>query len=342
MNKIKLPIGKIPPEILKNVVFRHLGVRNPDVVLGPSLGVDSAVIKVGDKVLIFSMDPVTGAEQRIGWLAVNINANDVATFGVRPTFFSTCILLPEESTEKTVEEICLQIDLAAKNLGISVIGGHSEVTLGLKRPIIVGCAMAVTEMGKYVSSAGSRAGDKLILTKGVGLEGTAVIANEKREILKTVVDESLLNSAINFYEKISVVQEAVLSYSFGGVTAMHDPTEGGVAGGIHEIADASGLGVKVYKNKIYVHAETAKICTFFKIDPMQLISSGALLISADPNFAEGIVNELKRNNIRATIIGEFVKDPSKRILIHKDGTTTPLPRPVSDHLWLALDSKFML
>ncbi|MEM2146701.1 MAG: AIR synthase family protein, partial [Candidatus Jordarchaeaceae archaeon] len=319
MKKTKLPMGKIPPEVLKNVVFKHLGVKNPNVILGPALGMDSAVIKVGEKVLIYSMDPITGAKERIGWLAVNINANDVATFGIRPSLFSACILLPEKSTEKTVEEICVQIDLAAKRLGIAVIGGHSEVTPKMKNPIIVGCAMAITDPGKYVTSAGSKPGDKIILTKGAGLEGTAVIANEKRETLKTAINDDLLNSAMNFYEKISVVQEAVLAYNFGGVTAMHDPTEGGLLGGIHELADASELGVKIYKEKIYVHRETMEICRFFKIDPMQLISSGALLISANPNFAEGIIQELSKNNIKAAVIGEFTKDPSKRMLIHEDG-----------------------
>jgi hydrogenase expression/formation protein HypE len=203
--KMNLPMGKIPPETLKNAVFRHLGEKSSDVILGPALGVDGAVVKAGDKVLISSMDPITGAEKRIGWLAVNINSNDVATFGVRPAFFSSCLLLPEKSTEKTVEEICRQIDLAAKNLGVAVIGGHSEVTPGLNRPIVVGCAMAVTEPGNYVTSSGSKLGDSLILTKGAGLEGTAVLATEKHEMLETKLDDSVLNSAMNFYDQISVV-----------------------------------------------------------------------------------------------------------------------------------------
>ncbi|MEM2129883.1 MAG: AIR synthase family protein [Candidatus Bathyarchaeia archaeon] len=329
-------MGKVPPEVLKDVVFKHLGADNSDVVLGPALGVDGAIVKVGDKVLISSMDPITGAMQRIGFLAVNINANDVATFGVRPTFFSSCLLLPEDSNEKVVEEICRQIGLAARNLGIAVIGGHSEVTPELQRPIIVGCAMAVTAPGKYVTAAGSKPGDKLILTKGTGLEGTAVLATEKREALRTKLDDDLLDSAASFYDKISVVKEAVLAYNYGGVSAMHDPTEGGVANGIHELADAAGLGVKIYKDKIYVHKETVEICRFFKIDPLQLISSGALLISADPRFADGIKRELESHLIRAEIIGEFLKDPLDRFFVSEDGTMKPLVRPACDHLWFAL------
>ena len=335
---MRLPMGKIPPEVLKNAVYRYLGAENSDVILGPALGVDGAVVKVGDKVLISSMDPITGAEQRIGWLAVNVNANDVATFGVRPTFFSSCLLLPEKSSERTVEEICRQIDSAAKKLGIAVIGGHSEVTPELQRPIIVGCALAVTEPGKYVTSAGSKPGNKLILTKAAGLEGTAVLANEKFEALKNKLDGSLLNSAMSFYDMISVVEDAVLAYSFGGVTAMHDPTEGGVAGGIHELADAAGLGVKIYKNKIHVRPETMEICRFFKIDPLQLISSGALLISANPESAEEIVSELSKHGVKAAVIGEFTSDPLNRVLVSGDGTVENLVRPVCDHLWSALES----
>jgi hydrogenase maturation factor len=284
------------------------------------------------------MDPITGAEQRIGWLAVNINVNDVATFGVQPAFFSSCLLLPEKSNEKTVEDICRQIDSAAKKLGIAIIGGHSEVTPELNRPIIVGCAIAVTEPGNYVTSGGSKPGDKLILTKGTGLEGTAVLATEKHETLKRKLDKSLLDSAMNFYDQISVVKEAILAYNYGGVTAMHDPTEGGVAGGIHEMADAAGLGVKIFKDKIFVFPETVKICSFFNIDPLQLISSGALLISANPKSAEGIIRELTNHGVKSTVIGEFTTDPLNRVLVHDNGLEENLVRPVSDHLWTALKS----
>ncbi len=152
------------------------------------------------------------------------------------------------------------------------------------------------------------------------------------------MDVSLLNSAKDFYDQISVVKEAVLAYNFGGVTAMHDPTEGGVAGGIHEMADAASLGVKIFKNQIYVSPETKEICSFFKIDPLQLISSGALLISADPKSAEGIIRKLANNGIKAAVIGEFTKDPSNRVLVHDDGNTENLVRPISDHLWSALEN----
>jgi hydrogenase expression/formation protein HypE len=333
---MKLPMGKIPPETLVNAVFSQLGVKNQDVILGPSLGEDGAIVKVGNKVLISAMDPITGAAQRIGWLAVNINANDVATFGVRPTFFSSCVLLTEDSTEKTAKKICQQISYAAEKLGIAIIGGHSEVTPNLNRPIIIGCAMGVTEPNKYVITGGAKPRDKIVLTKDAGIEGTAVLAMEKHSQLKTKLKKSLLRSAASFYDRISVVEEAILAYNHGGVTAMHDPTEGGIAGGIHEIADASRLGVKVFEDKISVSTETSEICEFFNVDPLQLIGSGALLISAKPKSAEDIVNELTNHDIQASVIGEFLDDPASRIIVSPDGSKANLARPLCDHLWLAL------
>jgi len=334
---LRLPKGKIPAETLRKTVFRHLGAEREDVLLGPSLGEDGSIVKIGEKILISAMDPITGASERIGWLAVHINANDVATFGVQPAFFSSCILLPEDSTDETVNRISSQIDEAAKSLGMAVIGGHSEVTPDLERPIIVGCAMGVTEDGQYVTSGGSMPGDKLILTKGAGIEGTAILASEAYHQLSGRVDEQHLQSAMKFYDRISVVRDAILAFNVGGVNAMHDPTEGGVAGGIHEMADAANLGVKVFEGRIPMAQETRMICDSLRIDPLQLISSGALLISASPQSAGEILEELRKNNIQAAIIGEFLENPEKRLLIGVDGAIKELVRPVSDHLWIALE-----
>lgn len=320
------------------MVFKHLGVKREEVVLGPSAGFDGAVINVGNKSLIVSMDPITGAVERIGWLAVNINANDIATFGVEPTLFSSCILLPEKGERKTLETICAQMDEAAKDLGIAIIGGHCEVTPGLTNPIVIGCAMGITEKGKYVTAGDAKPRDKLILTKSAGIEGTAILAAEKEQQLKKTVNSTLLQRAKKFYNRISIVKDALIAVKTGGVHAMHDPTEGGVSGGIHEMAEASNVGFQVYEEKIPLQPETQKICDYFKIDPLQLISSGALLISAEPEFAEKIVRELKQNEIDASVIGEFLQNKREHKIVRKDGIIQTLPRPVSDNLWLALKS----
>jgi hydrogenase maturation factor len=331
-----LPWGKVPVEILKGVVFKNLGIKRKEVALGPAAGFDGTVIDLNDKSLIISIDPITGAIERIGWLAVNINANDVATFGVEPSFLFSCILLPEKSNQKTVENICVQMDKAAKELGIAIVGGHCEVTPGIVNPIVVGCMLGITEKGKYVTAGGAKPGDKLILTKSAGIEGTAILASDREELLKGAVDAETLRNAKELYNQISVVKDAITAFKTGGVNAMHDPTEGGIAGGVHEMADASNLGVKVFEEKIQVQPETLEICDFFKIDPLQLISSGALLISAKPEFAEKIIRCLKMEHIHASIIGEFLDDPHKRLLLTKDGKTENLPRPVTDNLWIAL------
>jgi hydrogenase maturation factor len=284
------------------------------------------------------MDPITGAVEQIGWLAVNVNANDIATFGVEPALFSSCILLPENGNRKTLETICAQMDEAAKDLGIAIIGGHCEVTPDLTNPIVIGCAIGITEKGKYVTAGDAKPGDKLILTKSAGIEGTAILANEKEEQLKKTLEPATLQSAKKFYNKISIVKDALIAVKTGGVNAMHDPTEGGVSGGIHEMAEASNVGFQVYEEKILIHPETQKICEHFKIDPLQLISSGALLISAKPEIADKIVEELKQNKINASVIGEFLENKHQHRIVRKDGTIQTLPRPISDHLWLALKS----
>jgi len=238
---------------------------------------------------------------------------------------------------KIVENISTQMHIAAKELGIAIVGGHCESTPGLANPIVVGCIMGLTEKGRYVTAAGAKAGDKIILTKSAGIEGTAILASDREPQLSKTFNSTLLDSAKGFYKQISVVKDALTAYKAGGVHAMHDPTEGGVLNGIHEMADAADLGVRVFEEKIMVEPETAKICRFYEIDPLQLISSGALLIAAEPQAADKIIDALCQEHIYADVIGEFNPNPNKRLLLHKDDSAEMLPRPASDHLWIALE-----
>ncbi|MCW4011176.1 MAG: AIR synthase family protein [Candidatus Bathyarchaeota archaeon] len=333
---MKLPPGKIPVDILKEVVFKNLGATRNEVVIGPKAGVDSAVLDLGEKSVVVAMDPITGAVERIGWLAVNVNANDVATFGVEPAFLFSCLMLPEGADQSMVKAVSSQMGAAAAELGMAIVGGHCESTPKLVNPIVVGCAMGFTEKGNYVTSAGAKAGDKLILTKSAGIEGTAILASDRETELKAKLSNVELQKAKGFYSKISVVPDALAAYRAGGVHAMHDPTEGGVAGGIHEMADAAGLGVEVWREKIAVAPETVKICSYFQIDPLQLIGSGALLIAAETEKAEAITQALQQRNINASVIGEYVSDRTRRRLFSEGGAVEALPRPASDHLWRAL------
>jgi len=331
-----LPPGKIPIDILKEIVFKNLGVKRDEVIVGPSPGIDCAVIDVGSKSLIVSMDPITGALETIGYLAVNVNANDIATFGCKPSFLVSCILLPEKADKKTAEIISSQMNEAAKDLGIAIVGGHCETTPGLAHPVVVGCMMGITEKGKYVTAGGAKAGDKLMLTKSAGIEGTAILASDREKQLRKSLSTQELTRAKSFYTWISVVKEAIIAFRTGAVHAMHDPTEGGIAGAIHEMADASELGVMVLEEKIRVQPETMKICKFYQIDPFQLIASGSLLIAAEPESADKITRALAKEAIPTEIIGEFTPSPQDRRITRKNGKTESLERPTTDHLWQAL------
>jgi hydrogenase maturation factor len=329
--------GKVPTEILEKIVFRNLGAKRDDVILSPSLGEDAAIVKAGNTVLAVSSDPITGAEKWLGWLAVHVSANDVATRGVQPCWFNSIILLPKNSTTDLIKKICTQMDKAARQLNVAIIGGHCEVTPGIDHPIVTGCAIGVAEDGKYVSSGGAKIGDHIILTKGTGIEGTAILASDRRAELLQVFDESFVDNAENFFKKISVVKDAITAFKTGGVSAMHDPTEGGVAGGLHELADAAKVGFQVYEEKILVPEETREICAHFGVDPLQLISSGSLLIVAEEEKTDEIIGSLSRNGIQASVIGEVTEHASGRKLVTEAKEKTELVRPVSDHLWKALE-----
>jgi hydrogenase maturation factor len=196
--------------------------------------------------------------------------------------------------------------------------------------------MGLTDKGKYITSAGAKVGDKLILTKSAGIEGTAILATDREGQLSKVLPFEMLQSAKGFYKQISAVKDALTAYKVGGVHAMHDSTEGGIFNGVHEMADAAGLGVWVFEDKIVVKSETLEICRFFDIDPLQLISSGALLIAVDAKVDFKVIRALKQQNIFATVIGEFTGDSKERVFKLKTGDLQVLPRPVSDQLWVAL------
>lgn len=229
------------------------------------------------------------------------------------------------------------MDKAARELNIAIVGGHCEVTPGIDHPIVTGCAIGVAENGKYVTCGGARVGDKIILSKGAGIEGTAILASDRRKELSKVFDEQFLTQAESFFEKISVVKDAITAFKIGGVSAMHDPTEGGVAGGLHELADAANVGFVVYEDKILVPQETRRICEYFGVDPLQLISSGSLLIVAEACKTDKILDGLAQNGVVASVIGEVVEPSSCRVLVTTSGERTDLVKPATDHLWGALE-----
>lgn len=328
--------GKVPKSILENIIFRNLGIHRPEVAVGPAAGIDAAVIDADNKSWVLTTDPITGARKHVGWLAVNINANDIATFGVRPAYFLCTILLPRGTSKKIVRDISNEMGEAAQNLNTSIIGGHCEITLDLNKPVIVGCMIGVTEKGKYITSAEAEQGDRIILTKTPAIEGTAILATEKSRQLRKILGAKQLFDAQQFYKEISIVKEAVTAFEMGAANAMHDPTEGGIAGGIHEIADASNLGFTIHEEEIRIRPETRAICNFFRIDPLQLLASGSLLIASKPNFESALLDALRKEKIEARTVGEFNPHPSHRKIIRESGKIENLVRPESDHIWKTL------
>ena len=337
---IRFPLGKIPPEILQMTTFRYLGSKRDDVILGPSRGEDAAIVRAHDQLLALKCDPISGAIERVGWLAIHIASNNIATRGVRPNWVLSCIMLPKGSRQEVLEVICRQMDEAAKSLGISIVGGHSEITHGLDHPLVIAFSVGVVKGGRYVTSSGAKPGDKIILTKGAGIEGTAILASDRRKILMERFGKIFVERAEKYYDRISVVKEALTAFELGGVSAMHDPTEGGLAGGLHELCDASKAGFRVYEKNIIIGKETLEICRFFRINPLILIGSGALLIVVKPKKAREVLKQLQSDGINSSIIGEIVEDEKIRAVIKGDDSEESLPRPLSDELWVALERKF--
>ncbi len=327
--------GKVPPEILQSIVFSKLGKKDPDVLLGAELGEDASVIKIGDQVIIAATDPVTGSIEDVGWLAVHVNANDIATFGVSPRWFLTSILLPPGFTPEHLERVMFQINAAATELELAVIGGHSEITESITQPIVVGFMMGVAPVGGYVTSSGAKRGDSLIVTKTVGIEGTSILATEGSSYLEKALGSDIVQQAQQLKNQISVVKDGVTAFQTGFVHAMHDPTEGGISNAIHELCDASDLGCEIDSNLIPIHPTTRQICEYLQISTLELISSGCMLISCESDQTNNVIQALSKANIDAVVIGNLHKDRTHRKIIidneHKD-----FQRPKTDALWAAL------
>ena len=329
--------GKVPPGTLSRIVFRHTGAPNRRLLLGPALGEDAAIVRTQGKLLILTTDPITGAQENAGWLSVHVNANDIATRGAKPVWFLCCLLLPEHSGTGVLEQIMGQVDEAAREVSVTVAGGHSEITPGLHRPIIVGSMIGEITSGKYISTAGAKPGDKIVLTKTIGLEGTSILACDLGERLTHSLGDDVIQRAKTFSRRISVVNEAMIAVKTGGVHAMHDPTEGGIICGLWEIGEASRTGIVAEESRIAVAPETESVCDALGLDPLRLLSSGSLLIAARPANANRITKTLQRSGVAASIIGEITKPEKGRVFVKRDGTRVKLEPPARDELYRVLD-----
>jgi hydrogenase maturation factor len=306
---MSLPVGKLRAETLQAYLSK-LAPRDDRVVVGPRIGEDAAVVDMGDRYLIATTDPITFVTDEVGWYALQVNANDVAVRGARPRWFLATLLLPQaQSTEAGVEELFGQLGRACEELDVSLVGGHTEVTHGLDRPIVVGTMLGEVAKDRLVTTGGARAGDAVLLTKGIPIEGTAIIAREKgTELLARGLPPALIGRARGFLRRpgISVVEEAVLACELATVHAMHDPTEGGLATALWELATASGAGLRIERERIAVLPEGERLCREFGLDPLGTIASGSLLLTLAPAEAAIVLHACAREGIDCAFVGQVV------------------------------------
>ena len=322
------PVGKLPSESLRNLLAR---LDQPDdrVVLGAAVGEDAAVIQMGNRYLVAKSDPITFATDQIGWYAVNVNANDLAVTGAIPRWFLATVLLPEkQTTQPLVEGIFEQIHSTCATLGISLVGGHTEVTVGLDRPIVVGHLLGEAEKGSLVTTSGAKLGDSLLMVRGIAIEGASIIAREKASDLRARgYGQGFIDRAQGFLfdPGISVLREAQIAVRTARPHCMHDPTEGGVATGLWEISLAAGVGLWVDRERIPVLPECQRLCVEYGLDPLGLIASGALLLSVDQVDVTALLDAYLAAGIPCAVIGE-VRSREEGVVMREGSQTRELPR----------------
>lgn len=328
------PVGKLPPHLLERLLHKH-APTDPRVVVGPRVGEDAAVLDMGDRYLVATADPITFATDEAGWYALHVNANDLAVRGARPLWFLATVLLPEDSaTEATVERLFADVGEACAELGVALIGGHTEVTAGLPRPIVSGCMLGEVEKDRLVTTGGARPGDTLLLTKGVPLEGAAIIAREySAEAARRGVAADVVKRAREFLRRpgISVVPEARAACGAARVHAMHDPTEGGVATACWELAQAADVGVRVDRERIPILREGRVLCEAFGLDPLGTIASGSLLLAVDPTDAGRVAEACRGAGIDCAAIGR-VTERSEGVSLVTAGHARPMPTFPQDEI----------
>ncbi len=335
-NDTKLPTGKLKYDLLDTILsgFPH---GDPRVVVGPRIGEDAAVIDMGDRYLIATADPITFTADNIGYYAINVNANDIAVRGARPLWFLATILLPlSTSTESTAKDVFAQLKTAMAPFGVTLVGGHTEVTEAVSRPVVCGQMLGEVAKDKLVTTGGAKPGDILFITKGIPVEGTAIIAQEKAEALARMgIDRAVIDRARRFLFEpgISVVKDALTATGAAPVTAMHDPTEGGLAAGLNELAMAANVTITVREDAIPVYPEGRALCDAFGIDPLGAIASGALLFTAAPEHRDSVEAAFVKADIPVTAVGD-VRDKSGDwvFIVRTNGATEPLPYRERDEI----------
>ena len=338
--RIALPAGKLPVTLLRRHLARFAdntsGIRqDPQVVVGPGIGLDAAAIDFGSFYLIAKTDPITFTSSETGSYALTINANDLATMGALPRWFLVTILMPAGgTTPASLSRIFLQLRTSCRKLGVTLCGGHTEITEAVTRPVLVGCLLGECRKSQLITTQGARVGDSIILTKGIPIETVSILARERADELRRRYSSKFVARCRRYLSNpgISVLRDATLAQAAGGVHAMHDPTEGGLSAALYELAEAASVGIQIDESQVRILPEGAQLCSDFGLNPWGAIASGALLICADPRREKSILGRLNRQKIAASRIGT-VLPPQKGVrMMTKKGRLRKMPKFAVDEM----------
>jgi hydrogenase expression/formation protein HypE len=302
---VSLPAGKLPNAFLGDLLARYR-ITDPSVIVGPSVGEDTAAVTIdGETVLVLKTDPITFATESIGRYAVLINANDLATAGAGARWMLATLLLPCGFSRSQVRQIFVDLHEACKTQGITLCGGHTEITDAVSRPVVTGMLAGTISGNDLIRKKRMAPGDRVLVTKGVAVEGTAIIATEFRELLlEKGMHAEEIDACRAFQSMISILPEARIAWANGGVSALHDVTEGGIATALAELSLAGGRGLRIQHDRVPVYPQTRRMADILGVDPLGLIGSGSLLICCRPHFARQLVADLKKAAIAVADIGE--------------------------------------
>jgi len=302
-----LPQGKLPNEMLEQFLD-GFSFEDPALLISAGVGEDIAAVDIHqEEVLVLKSDPITFATDAIGHYAVLVNANDITTCGADPRWFLTTLLFPCGSTGSEIQHVMTGLNQIASKYGITLCGGHTEITDAVTRPVVVGSLAGTVQKSHLIDKKSMQTGDLLLITKSVAVEGTAIIAREMEEkLLSMGFSDSDVYSCKQFLDHISILEEARIAKNIGGVTAMHDVTEGGLASAATELSIAGKHRIRIDVDRIPIFPQTQKICDALDISPLGLIGSGSLLICCNPDTKDKIIAEIRSAGIDATCIGEVL------------------------------------
>lgn len=323
-------LGKLTNEQLQSAVLAHLRHTREEVVLRPGVGEDCAALNFGNALCVVSCDPITAAQRDLGRLAVQVNCNDAASSGAEPVALLLTLLVPARTQLEEIEQIVRQAQQTAQQLRVEIIGGHTEVTDAVARPVVCATVLAACKHTRLIRASGAKPGDALIMTKTAGIEGTYLLALDFAKRARQILGEDGYRICLQLSEQLSVIQEGTIA-ARQGATAMHDVTEGGILGAVHELCTASGCGGIVEEEKIPLLPQTRALCTEWMLDPLRLISSGCMLIAAKNGWQ--MVHALTQKGIEATIIGHTCAKDQGLSIRCTDGQTRPLAPPRTDELY---------